>query len=392
VAVLSTAASWKTLADAYNHLAEPATTITPAVQSAAKQAAGGAQGEAAVDKIFHWVQSNIHHVSINYQDAGFAPLPASATLTRGVADSNSEATLLCAMLKAVGVDAVPALISQTTRFKELPGVDPFAFDHVIVYLPAQHRFLDPSDRYASVNALPLADAGRPVLITGADPKMMRTPTPATAIPLVTEVDDLTLAGQALRGAETVTTSGYVAQDQRQAIAGLEGRRLLRMVRDNFYTEGAMGSLSELALRDREVLDKPFAMRMMVDMEGNVLPGKYLSVALPTMPLISATLSPFASTVQRQTPSLVKPNHLEFVLHLQIPQGYKPVYLPAAKSLKTAIGRYDVRYTFAGGVFTEDAQLLFPEFLISTADFPQLRKLAALALENNNEALLLEKSA
>ena len=392
VAVLSTADSWKALADAYNQLAASSTEVTPTIHADALKIAEGDGGEPAVTSIYHWIQQNIHGVSVNYETAGFKPLSAEETLQRGVGDSNAKVALMCAMLHSLGIAAVPAMISQTSRFKEYPGVDPFAFDHFLVYLPKEQHFMDLAYRHASADVLPVQDAGRPVLITGKNPEMTMTPSPDVNVALLSQTDDFTLKGSELSGTEELMASSYLAQQERSAISGLTGRRLLKVIRDAFYAQGDVGDVNAVAFLNRHDLEKPFGIRLSLNRAGDFVPGKIFSVSLPEMHQISAALVPFASSIQRSTPSLTTPVNLNFTLKIKIPEEYRPLYLPDNESLKTSVGDYKVSFAFKNGVFTENTSLVLKHFMVSPEAFPALRKITALALESDHQALVLEKSA
>ena len=392
VAVLSTADSWKALADAYNQLAAPSTEVTPTIHKTALKIAEGHDGEQAITNIYHWIQQNIHGVSVNYETAGFKPLPAEETLQRGVGDSNAKVALMCAMLHSLGIAAVPAMISQSARFKEYPGVDPFAFDHFLIYLPQKQRFMDLAYRYVAADGLPVQDAGRPVLITGNHPEMTMTPPPDVGMPLLSQTDEFTLKGSELSGSEEVMASGYMAQEERSAISGLKGRRLLKVIRDAFYAQGGVGDVNAVSFLNRHDLEKPFGIRLNLNRAGEFVPGKVFSVSLPEMHHISAALVPFASSMQRSTPSLTTPVNLHFTLKIKIPEEYRPLYLPDNERLKTSVGDYKVSFAFKNGVFTENKSLVLNHFIVSPETFPELRKITALALESDHQALVLEESA
>lgn len=392
VAVLSTADDWKALANAYNQLAAPSTEVTPAIHATALKIAAGQSDEQAITHIYHWIQQHIHGVSVNYETAGFKPLPAEETLKRGVGDSNAKVALMCAMLHSLGIQAVPAMISQSARFKEYPGVDPFAFDHFLIYLPKAQRFMDVAYRHASADVLPVLDAGRPVLITGKNPEMTMTPPPDVGMPLLFQTDNFALKGAELLGTEEVMTSGYMAQKARSEISGLKGRRLLKVMRDAFYAQGGVGDVSGVSFLNRHDLEKPFGIRLSVKREGEFVPGKIFSVSLPEMHHISAELVPFAGNSQRSTPSLTSPVNLAYTLQIKVPEGYHPLYLPDSESLKTSVGNYKVTFAFKDGVFTEKKSLILNHFIVSPMVFPELHKIAALALESDHQALVLEKSA
>jgi hypothetical protein len=184
----------------------------------------------------------------------------------------------------------------------------------------------------------------------------------------------------------------MAQQERSAISGLTGRRLLKVIRDAFYAQGDVGDVNAVAFLNRDDLEKPFGIRLSLNRAGDFVPGNMFSVSLPEMHQISAALVLFASSIQRSTPSLTTPVNLNFTLKIKIPEEYRPLYLPDSESLKTSVGDYKVSFAFKNSVFTENKSLVLNRFIVSPEAFPELHKIAALALESDHQALVLEKSA
>jgi hypothetical protein len=297
------------------------------------------------------------------------------------------------MLHSLGIQAaVPAMISQSARFKEYPGMDPFAFDHFLICLPKAQRFMDVAYRHTSADVLPIQNAGRPVLIAGKNPEMTRTPSPDVGMPLLSQTDDFTFNGSELSGTEEVMASGYMVQNERSGVSGLKGRRLLKVIRDAFYAQGGVVEVNGVSFVNRHELEKPFGIRLSVIREGEFVPAKVLSVSLPEMHHISVALVPFAGNTQRNTPSLTSPGNLAFKLKIKVSEGYHPLYMPHSESLRTSVGNYRVTFAFANGLFTEKKFLVLNHFIVSPGTFPELRKISALALESDQQALVLEKSA
>lgn len=391
LAVISTTNQWTAVARAYNQLAAPALQITPELQKAATQIAGGATGMDAVKAIYHWLQKNIHSVSINYVNAGFTPPAASSTLQRGVGDSNANAALLCALLAGVHVEAVPALISTSARFHPYPGVDPLAFGHFLVYLPAYDLFLDPTSRYAGIHSLPLEDAGRPVLITGKNPRMTQTPAPDLSLPLIAKNTRLTLsaAGQ-MRDQTTELRRGYAAQDIRSALIGSQGRLLMKGLRNGFYEQGDLGKLESIAFQNRDHLDQPLGIKTHTIKDGLFIPGQRMAMIMPTDTAMAKPLQAFTADAGRNTPSLIHPSYMESHISLRLPRGYHPAYLPKNVDMQTAVGSYAIHYALQGQILHIDQRLKLPEFVISAKDYPDLHRLALLSSSSTREGLLLVK--
>ncbi|MFA7496142.1 MAG: DUF3857 and transglutaminase domain-containing protein [Acidithiobacillus sp.] len=392
LAVLTTASTWKQVAQAYNQIAAPALRETPELRKTAETVTAGTSGIQAVKALYHWMQKNIHSISINYSNAGFTPPLANATLQRGVGDSNANTILLCALLRAVHIQAEPALISTSARFRTYPAVDPFAFGHFIVYLPSYGLFLDPTSRYAGVHSLPLQDANRPVLITGSAPKMMRTPGPDLSVPLIEKHTQLLLhANGDLQEKSTEIRRGYAAQEVRSALIGSKGRMLMKELRNNFYKQGNLGELQSIAFQNRKDLDKPLGLKTIAQEENVFIPGKKIAMMMPTDTSIARPLELFTADANRATPSLVKPTYLNSVITLRLPNHYHPAYLPQNNSLHTSIGNYSIHYALVGDILTIQQKLWLPHFIVSAQDYPQLHQLAIASSSNSRAGLLLLKN-
>ena len=392
MAVITTAHDWSTIARTYDRLADRAATVTPAIAAIARKVANGARGTAAVDRIYHWVQQNIQSVNVDYAHAGFSPPAAPSTLARGIGDSNATVAVLCALLRARGIAADPAMISPSERFVPYPAPDPFAFDHFLVYVPAYHLFLDPSARYAGLLTLPAADQGRPVLIAGAHRGLTRTPGPTPGI-----VDDRTVQNLKLTAAgnidarSTITAAGWHAmQVRKDVLADRSGRRLQRFMQNDFYLSGKAGSLRVISVQNRRDLDKPVRIVLQWHESAAAIPGKTMALLLPTSGSIAAALTPFTSQATRRVPSVLQPVTIDEITHLRVPPDMVPEQLPRDRQMRTAFGDYAVTYRYANDIIDVSEHLQLTKFVISPREYPLLHKLALVAVAGERKALLLRR--
>ncbi|MHB1815339.1 MAG: DUF3857 domain-containing protein [Steroidobacteraceae bacterium] len=393
MAVISTAGDWRAIARAYDRLAGDAAGVTPQIRATARKVAEGAGGEVAVARIYHWMQQHVQSVNVDYHHAGLRPPSAQSTLARGLGDSNANVTLLCALLRAQGVAAVPAMISPAARFVPYPGADPFAFNHFLAYVPAYHLFLDTSARYAGIDALPADDQGRPVLITGASPRLTHTPGPPPGLVEAREVQDLTLmANGDINGRSTIVAAGWRAMQVRHDVLGdRRGRRLQRFIENNFYLSGKAGFMRVIAVRNREDLDKPVRIVLRWHDSDAAIPGKRMALLVPTPGLIAATLVPFTSQARRQVPSVLQPVTIEQRMRLRLPPGMRPEQLPRDRHMTTPFGSYRVSYRYADGVLEVNKHLHLTQFVVSTREYPALHKLALIAVSSERKAVLLRRA-
>ena len=106
-----------------------AAALQPALPAAR---AAGTQAE-AVARVVEFVQSEIRYLSVSLGQNSHRPSPPAQVLARRYGDCKDKTLLMVAMLRELGIDAVPVLASTTLRkglTQLLPS--PMPFDHAIV--------------------------------------------------------------------------------------------------------------------------------------------------------------------------------------------------------------------------------------------------------------------
>lgn len=82
-----------------------------------------------------FVQDDLRYLGIEFGPNSHRPSPPLETLQRRFGDCKDKAYLLCTLLRAMDVEAFPALVHTSSREKvSLSLPSPFAFNHVIVQL------------------------------------------------------------------------------------------------------------------------------------------------------------------------------------------------------------------------------------------------------------------
>lgn len=94
-----------------------------------------------------WVQENIRYHSVQLGESSHRPQPAAQVLRNRYGDCKDKSWLLVGMLRALGLEADPALASAQTR-QSMKGMlpSPDVFDHVVVRvrLNGVSHFIDPT--------------------------------------------------------------------------------------------------------------------------------------------------------------------------------------------------------------------------------------------------------
>lgn len=148
----STLANWGDLADSYQISERKAllrgSELLPNVNERSISA------EKALNYSWVWIRKNLQYqdVSLLYS-AGDSPASLEQILQTRVADCKGMALVLGALLKKAGVDAQTVLVDKRLGASHVATVLPMnRFTHVIVYIPALHRYIDPT--IASITPVP----------------------------------------------------------------------------------------------------------------------------------------------------------------------------------------------------------------------------------------------
>jgi len=182
----STATSWADVAQSYLGPVEEALSAedtSTAIQPLLDEALAGddpASLERAdlVSRLLASLRSRVRYTGLNLGDAAIVPRSPAVTLERAYGDCKDQATLLVALLDAVGIEAHVALVTTgpgTDQMHEMPGLD--GFDHAIVVIPGDEpMWIDPAAELVPPGELPSMDQDRLALVIDAGTRgLMATP-------------------------------------------------------------------------------------------------------------------------------------------------------------------------------------------------------------------------
>jgi hypothetical protein len=152
-------------------------------------------------------------------------------------DCEDHQLLFQTLLKAVDVEAVPAMINAATPQYEFQDL-PVGFDHVITYIPSLQLFADATASQIPFGHLPWSDADRPVAVAlSSGAALMRTPTTTAAENTVSSqaVWHIKADGKADLDI-SIQTTGYAATDMQNQLeqipAGMSGVAIQRMLKES----------------------------------------------------------------------------------------------------------------------------------------------------------------
>src|SRR5439155_5008122 len=155
--------------------------VTDEVRAAAEEAVRGVPGsdeEARIRAVYDFVVSRTRYVGLEFGINSFKPYPVETILSRRFGDCKDKASLMHAMLEALGIDSRLVLL----RMKRLGGIETApaslaVFNHAILFVPKYDLFLDGTAEFHGSGELPADDRGAEVLVVepGGSSRFLRTP-------------------------------------------------------------------------------------------------------------------------------------------------------------------------------------------------------------------------
>ncbi|MCX6093051.1 MAG: hypothetical protein NTX23_09330 [Candidatus Bipolaricaulota bacterium] len=150
--VFTTAPSWSEVADGERAMTADPSAAAPFLTATANGIVRGLETrEAKIERLFRYVRDTISYGTTAGWDPNWAA-SSSATLARGTGDCKGKAALLVSLLRAIGVEAYPTLMSSSCRssglLDERRVSGTWNIDHVVVAVRGasepEWQILDPT--------------------------------------------------------------------------------------------------------------------------------------------------------------------------------------------------------------------------------------------------------
>lgn len=171
--------SWDDVADWYWGLEKDRVEPSPAVRAKAAELTKGMTDDSAkLRAIYDFVSTRYRYIGIAFGIGRYQPHSADDVLSNDFGDCKDKYTLLASLLRAVGIQAYPVLISTTQKLDpDVPS--PMQFNHVIAYVPQGKgaAWLDTTAELTPLGFLvqPLRDKPALVILPGKPAQIITTP-------------------------------------------------------------------------------------------------------------------------------------------------------------------------------------------------------------------------
>lgn len=382
--------SWQSVAQWLHGLSDGSSAATAAVAAKARELTQGATTDfdraAAVGRYAQRVQYISIQTGIG-RGGGYQPRPAALVLERHYGDCKDKASLMRALLAAVGIPSyLVSLYSGDRGYVRSEWPSPQQFNHAIIAIALRmpdrsasavdHPTLgtlvmfDPTDEHTPFGELPIDQQGSLALVVHPQS------TAPVRLPLVSaerHAIDRTVNG-VLAPDGTLTASvreryaGASASMARALRSGLSVEEYQALLARRIAATIPRVRIGRIAAPIETAPDHSLAF----DVEASGFSQDSGSLVLVPMPFDSGTLVQIPATPDRTTAMLIEPRVVNENVHLQLPAGLAVDQTQKPVRIESPFGRYSLEFSAAAGALRARRRLEIPLQRIEPAQLAAAR--------------------
>ena len=350
---ISTFPDFEAIASAYYEQAKQKAVVTPEVQNLADEITKDKpDGREQAHALYDWVTHNIRYVAVYFGNGRFVPNDTSTILSRRFGDCKDAATLLSALLSAKGIASEQVLINTQPTYRLAKTATLAAFNHVIVYIPALDRYVDPTVPFGNFDRLPATDSGKPVVrVSDKGVTVARTPV-SSVNDNVIEIDArMTTGPNGQRSGRTIITARGVFVDLLRAfLAQIEARGQEQVLPLLAQQRGIAGGTYDLEAPPWTDAREPFKVTAKWSLpkpaNANELRFKMPPAFTPIVPAPELFFGTLGTAKPAYSASCLA-GRAVYTMHVQLPDNVVTVNLPPAIKRSTPQFAYHEEWTREG---------------------------------------------
>jgi transglutaminase-like putative cysteine protease len=385
--------SWADVATWMSELEDPQVQVDDALARKAYELTALAKTEYEKIRAIATYVQNVRYISIQTglgRGGGYRPRSSTEVFAKSYGDCKDKANLMRAMLKVVGIEAIPVSIYSGDPYyvrAEFPS--PQQFNHCIIAVkvsdqtqantvidvPKLGRYLifDPTDSETPIGDLPYYLQGSFALLdTKSSTDLVKMPTTPAEMNQLERVATLQLQPDgAIAGKIEDSASGQVAAQIRSQFRQLSKPEFTGMIERWLTTGATAAKLNKIEPTDNAG-DGKFSLNLefSANQYGQLMQGRLL-VFKPAVVSRREDLSLTASA--RTHPVVLKANAYTETVKVQLPAGFAVDEMPDPVKLETSFGSYVTSYEVVNGELVFKRHLSQKATTIPAAQYDVVRK-------------------
>jgi transglutaminase-like putative cysteine protease len=407
---IKTFANWSEVAAWMSELEDPQVQVDDAMARKAYELTALAKTEfEKIRAIASYVQ-NIQYISIQTglgRGGGYRPHASTEVFAKSYGDCKDKANLMRAMLKVVGIEAIPVSIySGDPNYVRANWPSPQQFNHCIIAVKVSDQtkvstviehaklgrllIFDPTDGETPLGDLPYYLQGSLALVDSkASTELVTMPITPPEMNQLERVATLQLqADGAIAGQIQENANGQTAARFRTEFRQLSKPDYHGMI-ERWLTSGATSARLNKIEPSDNAADGKFTLNVEFSASayGQLMQGRLL-VFKPAV--VSRRESLALTSSQRKHPVVLRANAYSETVKVQLPAGFAVDEVPDAVKLETPFGSYMTSYEVVGGELVFKRQLSQKATTIPAAQYDVVRKFFESIRAAENAPVVLAK--
>ncbi len=375
---VSTYKTWEDVGRFYWGLVKDQLRVTDDIRAVAQEAVKGipeSDEAARIRAVYEFVVSRTRYVGLEFGINSFKPYPVETILARRFGDCKDKASLMHAMLEALGIDSRLTLL----RMKRLGGIEEApaslaVFNHAILYVPKHKLFLDGTAEFHGSGELPGDDRGAEVLVVEPEggSKFFRTPdaTPADNLD-ETRIAARLMADGTAKVEVKASAQGAWTADLRRAFEPADERRARaqeQLARAAFPNV----RVTSVNVSDPHDIEKPFQTQIVATAAGFADP-KGPGLQFVPFGQRQSFVEAYAQLSKRLLPQrLPLAQRTVIESRVELPQGWIASSVPDSVREAGPHGAYDIAYLREGGEIVARLTLTLNGGMLQPAEYAAFR--------------------
>lgn len=399
---------WTEIGNWYDTLAASRTEAPQEIAVKSREVGAGADFKTKIQGVAGFMQREIRYVGIEIGIGGLQPHPAADVFKYRYGDCKDKATLLIAMLNAVGVRATWVLVDTHRGFIDptLPSVqgnhaiaaiempvgvsDPELRAVVTARSGKRYLIFDPTDTYTPIGLLGFHLQGSyGILVDGNDSQVIELPTLAPDADTVDRTASFALnADGTLKGTVTETRSGEAARAYRR-LYNEEGEKeqheaiVRRLQRDlTSFTVDSSSAQNAREMSKSMVLQYTFTANGYAQATGDLL--------LMRPRIVGRNARPYSDKPRTYPIDLGETGTWRDTVDVTLPAGYTVDDMPAAVNLDLGFAAYKSDVKADAGVLHYSREYVVRQLDLAPDKSADVSKLMAVITSDENSSAVLKK--
>lgn len=385
--------NYEEMGNLYWHHVEGKIIVNDEIKKLASQIVGKKRGLEAIHALNEWVSGAIQYHSLTFDlKSHFIPHTSIETLHRRYGDCKDKVILLIALSKAVGIKAEPVLVDWSNAYKVYAKPQPGQFNHLMIYFPDYKVYSNPTDENTIPGLLDIHLSNKMVLLAGPQSKVAYTPkghprNNRYSLHSKVRYDH----NGVLHGHSTAKIKGGFYMDMLEIMGNyVSGDEFARNYL-NYTPEGGYGHVKvlpeEKADEKRFHLDANWQSDNAITIDDVIV----LPVAQGVDMRNPVFLRDAVLDEKISYPMLMRAQTDYWQYEIELPKTYKVMHLPKNIEFKNEEGTYHSQYTLKGHKVLVTRQLILNNDCHTPKQYPQLKQLVNLVLQDFRNGIVLVKS-